>query len=255
MSRQCFVSIDVEEDLVAGESVLAFDGVAAFSSVLPVFARHGVTATLFCTGRVIERHATLLKSFRQAGHEIALHGYYDHVPMSEQSFDVRETLLSKHIQLYIDTFGTFPKGFRAVQNVIDEAGMALLVAKQLSYDSSILSYYPPGKSYVGYCGPAPREVYVPHAANIRSKGDMEIVEIPLVPLIGGVQLQGRWLMKLRPSNMKLLLAVKKPPLLSCSFHSWDVLAPSCIRDIDVVLGYVKKHYSFSTGDALYEHSK
>lgn len=251
----CFISIDVEEDLVDGTSVLTFAGVEALESVLSLFEQYGVRATLFCTGRVLAQYSTLLKQFRAAGHEIAIHGYYDHVPMTKQSESTRSELLQKHISLYRDTFGTLPTGFRAVQNVIDEAGMKLLEDNGISYDSSLLSYYPIGKSYVGYSGPSPRELYHPDRNNIRREGNMQITEIPLVPLIGGVQLQGRWVSKLGPNVMKTLLVLKKPELLSYSFHSWDVLEPTFTDDLEKMLPYLSKYYTFVSGTELYAAHK
>lgn len=253
--RWCFVSIDVEEDLLDGKSVLRFGGVEALDTVLSIFERFDVSATLFCTGRVIAQYASLLQQFKQAGHEIALHGFYDHVPMTEQSFEERTALLKQHIALYYETFGVMPTGFRAVQNVIDEAGMKLLEANGLAYDSSLLSAYPLGKSYVGYSGSAPKELYHPDENNIRTRGDMKITEIPLVPLIGGVQLQGRWVSKLRPIVMKGLLTLHKPKLVSFSFHSWDLLDPRFVEDLEEMLTYLSKGYIFVHGKGLYAEHK
>lgn len=258
--RYCFLSLDVEEDLVHGQTVPEFRGIEVLPVLHDIFEKHKVSTTFFCTGEVIRQYAEILQEFKRNGHEMGLHGYYRHVNMLDQSQNEREEGLDQHMSLYSQTFGTPPKGFRAVQNTIDEAGMKLLEEKGLGYDSSLISRYPIGKKYVGYTKRAPRQVYHPSHNDVHKKGTMEIVEVPLSPLIGGIQLQGRWIQKLGTAAIKNLIHMYTPSLLSFSFHSWDLLSSHTekthnrlfLRELDELIGFLKKKgYTFLRGDELY----
>lgn len=262
MTRQCFFSLDVEEDFRSGVSIPEFKGVQKLPLLLPVLQKQGITATLFCTGEVLRLFPDTLREFYHAGHEIALHGFYDHVNMIHQSGEIREQRLSQHLVLFESTFGFLPKGFRAVQNTIDAQGLSLLEKKHLHYDSSLISCYPIGKKYIGYTQRAPRIPYYPSYENIHKKGGGSILEIPLSPLFGGVQLQGRWIQKLGTLPLQTLLHLFRPSLLSFSFHSWDLLNSetqdeynsSFEKQLEGLLQFLKNyHYTFARGEDLYAH--
>ncbi|MBH41838.1 MAG: hypothetical protein CL685_03925 [Candidatus Magasanikbacteria bacterium] len=263
MKKTCFVSIDVEEDFVSDESINRFFGVEKLSSLIPLFKKRNVRATLFCTGRVLEKYGSVLRQFKQCGHEIALHGFYDHVNIQNQTQEEKGVNLQKHIRVYTELFGTPPLGFRAVQNTIDNASLTVLEQYDIVYDSSVISRYVPFKKYIGYTGRASRFVYYPNKENFLQAGNRQILEIPLSPPLFGVQLQGKWIKGLRASFYAFWINLFAPRLLSVSFHSWDLYKginhdtdETFIHQLDKILAVLqKKGYIFSSGKEIYEANK
>jgi peptidoglycan-N-acetylglucosamine deacetylase len=80
--------------------------------VLSLLERHRVRATFFVLGWIARRHPDLVRRIRDAGHEIASHGYF-HV----RAFDAAESDVRRDIEESIETLeeitGTRPIGYRA----------------------------------------------------------------------------------------------------------------------------------------------
>ncbi|KKQ27887.1 MAG: hypothetical protein US42_C0004G0026 [Candidatus Magasanikbacteria bacterium GW2011_GWC2_37_14] len=249
----CFLAIDTEEDFINSQTVNSFEGVKNLKLISPILKEFKLRPTFFCTGKVLENFASLFKQYQNFGCEIALHGFYDHLNMKEQNQKEREEKLSKHYNLYQNIFKEAPVGFRAVQNTIDEAGLKLLENK-FKYDSSIISFYPHFKKYIGYTGKTASKLYRPDNLNI--------LEIPLNPLFAGVQLQGKWLRELGVVFYKFWLKIKQPELISLSFHSWD-LNPEQKNGGEIFVGYLRKiilllkeqGYEFKNGQEIYGEYK
>ena len=232
--RICVVSVDVEEDLDGEKS---FRGVENLNRILEVFERFDIEATLFVTGEVLEKYQDLVVRWATK-HEIACHGYY-HTPLYELAMSEREKQLDDFWGLCKRTLGQEPKGFRAVQHTIDDTQLKLLEKRGFLYDSSVISNYVPLMRYVGYKGKAPAEPYSPSCRSYRDKGNMSILEIPVVPLAFGIPLTGSWIRMFGPKFYRMLLLVKKPPLLSFTMHSWD-----CVE--------LTSRYSRNTGTGFVE---
>lgn len=259
--RTCMVSVDVEPD-IGGQKT--FHGVENLDKILEVFDNSEVKATLFVTGEVLESYPDLVERWSRK-YEIACHGYY-HVPLYELSVSEREKQLEDFCRLYERILGKKPKGFRAVKHTIDNAQLELLKRFGFTYDSSVIPRYVPFRKYVGYKGKAPAEPYCPSYNSYREKGDMEILEIPVAPLIFGVPLDGTWLRVFGPHFFKFLLSLKKPGFISLPMHSWDCVryrgkfsrnsGGKFLEYLEKILTSLHSHrYDFINGEELHKHFK
>lgn len=247
-NKVCFLSIDVEEDLRAdGRKV--FSGVENLDQMLATFRKRNLPATLFVTGEVLANYPELVKNWA-VDFEIGCHGYF-HRPLSRLPLEEREKGLVNFLNL------KEVKGFRAVQNVIDNEQLALLEKYNFLYDSSVVPNYLFLKKYVGYKGRAPIAPYHPAIGNHMAKGDMKILEIPLTPHLLGVPLAGTWLRKLGVNFYKLLFILHQPNFISFSMHSWDpILSDGYLKRLDEMLAHLKKkNYQFLNGEMIYEASR
>ena len=255
----CMVSIDVEEDV----DKKTFYGVENLNKVLEIFDKFGISATLFATGEVLEKYPDLIVKWSKK-HEIGCHGYY-HVPLCELSFSERRKQLGNFCESYENILGGKPKGFRAVQHTIDNIQLKLLEEFGFEYDSSVVPRYVPIRKYVGYKGKAPTEPYYPDYANYKEKGNMEILEIPVTPLIFGISLSGTWIRVFGPNFYKFLLVLKKPRFVSLAMHPWDALkyegafsknsGENFLEYLDDILTILEKNqYLFVRGE-LYEERR
>ena len=143
------MTIDVEDYF----HVSAFDGivprhqwehlesrvVANTERLLDIFAEFSVCGTFFILGCVAERYPSLVRRIKDAGHEIASHGYahrliYDQTPAAFRE-DVR-----KAKQLLEDASGVAVRGYRAPSYSITLRSLwavDILIDEGYSYDSSI----------------------------------------------------------------------------------------------------------------------
>lgn len=259
--RVCFLSIDVEEDL-RGDNLKTFWGVEKLEKALDIFRKHGASATLFITGEVLDKYPSLVKKWA-LNNEIACHGYF-HQPLSQLPTEARKRGLSDFVALYQEILSSQVKGFRAVQNIIDNKQFELLSQFGFIYDSSVVPDYPPFKKYVGYNGPAPKRPYYPKPDNYLLAGEKSsILEIPLTPHLFGLPLVGTWLRKAGLKLYKLLFFFHKPEFISFSMHSWDIVpgesknqGDDYLDQLDSMLAYLKsKGYEFSSGEKIYQSQK
>lgn len=251
----CMISVDVEEDLGARKS---FYGVENFDRILKIFDRFDISATLFVTGEILENYPKLVKKWSKK-HEIASHGYY-HVPLSEILVSERKKQLEDFCKLYKKIFGERPKGFRAVQGIIDDVQLELLEKFGFTYDSSVIPKYPFFRKNDGYKGRAPAIPYNPSYSDYRKKGSMKILEIPIAPLLFGFPLSGTWIRVFGPRFYKFLLMLKKPQLVSLTMHSWDCIefegaysknsGRKFLGFLDEILKLLIKNYMFANGQEL-----
>jgi polysaccharide deacetylase family protein (PEP-CTERM system associated) len=148
--------------------------------LLDILDRHGVRATFFVLGWIAERRADLVREIRDAGHEIASHGYNHRMilDMSKGEFraDVRR---SKAI--LEDAIGGRVHGYRAPSYSITGKtlwALGILEEEGFSYDSSI---FPIRHDRYGYPGFSRFPVKVTGRGNAGG-----IREIPLSTIrIGG----------------------------------------------------------------------
>lgn len=86
--------------------------VANVERVLALLDRHGVRVTFFALGKVCEAHPCLLPIIRDAGHEIASHGY-GHELVYRLSAEEFESDVNRSIQIIEAQAGVMPLGYRA----------------------------------------------------------------------------------------------------------------------------------------------
>jgi len=256
------VSIDVEEDL-RNDGKKTFKGVENLENILRIFRKHDIEATLFVTGEVLENYPDLVGRWSKK-HEIASHGYY-HIPLCRLSVSERKRQLEDFCRVYNDILGRKPKGFRAVQHIIDNTQLKLLEEFGFEYDSSVIPRYVPIKKYVGYVGKAPTEPYHPDYHRLQEKGNMKILEIPVTPLVFGIPLYGTWIRMFGPRFYKFLLIMKKPKFINLAMHPWDCISYNgrYSRNTEKFSGFLecildnlnRINYKFVNGETINEELK
>ncbi|MBU0546386.1 polysaccharide deacetylase family protein [Patescibacteria group bacterium] len=258
----CFLTIDAEEDWANGRTIESCEGIKNLELLDSVLEKNRIKPTFFCTGKVLLNFGSIVRKYFEEGCEVGIHGFFDHVNLQIQERIKREEKLEQHVSVFKNLLGENPAGFRAVQNTMDNEAIALLEKKGFLFDSSVISRYPLFKKYIGYPGPAPRSPYYPDANNYLSKGDGKIMEIPLNPLLFGVQLQGKWIRELGANFFVNWMKIFKPNFLSLSFHSWDLWertpkgGQSFVNALEIICGHLKKHgYIFLSGRKIYERFK
>lgn len=240
--RICFVSIDVEEDLGSKE---IFKGVENLDRLLAIFKKNGSHATLFTTGKVLEKYSEKFSQYHRDGWEIASHSFSHRFWNTLSPVERCKELNSLQ--------GKKLEGFRAPSHLIDNKGMELLEQTGFLYDSSVMPHYPFFKKYRGYKGRALKVPYQPSSKDYRQRGEMKIWEIPCTGLIGGIPLAGTWIRKLPFTIYYLLLMIAKPKFLALSFHSWDCLDEKTLQKAGKIMELLrKKKYRFLAGKEIYD---
>ena len=240
-----FASIDVEPDF--GKQ--GFEGVKNLDKILSIFKKLNISLTIFLTGEILEKFPEKFKKINRKI-EIASHSF-THKFWNTISQRIRKQELEKFITLYERIFRKYPIGFRAPSHIIDEQGLKLLEDKGFLYDSSVLPHYPFCKKYRGYKGRAPLLPYYPSYDNLRRKGDMKILEVPVRGQLFGIPLAGAWIRKLPFFIYKLLFAFYHPRLIVLNLHSWDVLDNRFLDKLEKTLRLLEnKGYYFLTGEEI-----
>ncbi|MFP4244372.1 MAG: XrtA system polysaccharide deacetylase [Ectothiorhodospira sp.] len=145
--------------------------------ILQLFADHGVQATFFYLGWIARRYPGLLRRTRDAGHEIASHGW-SHIRATEQTQEAFRQDVTRTRALLEDTVGTPVQGYRAASYSIGRDNLwALDLLQEAGYRYSS-SIYPVHHDLYGM-PEAPRFAFRPV--------DGDLVEIPVTT----VELMGR----------------------------------------------------------------
>jgi peptidoglycan/xylan/chitin deacetylase (PgdA/CDA1 family) len=278
--KTCFLSIDVESASARSERASAdkkekdFEGVENLDNILNIFKKHGVKATLFVTGEVLEYAPDLVKKWSK-DFEIGCHNYW-HVQLDKIDLAERERQVEDFVNLYKRVFGYLPKGFRAPRNIIDNEQFPILEKYGFLYDASVFPRYPWRlKRYEGYKGKAPILPYWPDREDYRRRGPSislgasnKLLEIPESTVGFSIPLVGTWLRKLGIGFYKFLFILRKPEFISFSMHSWDGVefegkssknsGKEFLKRLDELLKYLKKMgYEFLSGIEILEmmHNK
>lgn len=129
--------------------------------ILGILERQGIRATFFIPGYSAERWPGAVRSIRDAGHEIAHHGYL-HEQVSVVAPDEEERLLLRGLEALDTVAGVRPIGWRAPMWEASYASPGILARHGFLYDSSLMDAdYP----YRVAAGPEP--------------GAVSIVELPI----------------------------------------------------------------------------
>ncbi len=128
-------------------------------AVLALFADLGGHATFFTLGWIAERYPRLIRRIREAGHEIASHGFA-HTRVDRQSPDAFRADVRRTKALLEDVAGTAVKGYRAASFSIGERtpwAFEVLAEEGHLYSSSV---YPIRHDHYGMPN-APRFAFAP----------------------------------------------------------------------------------------------
>ena len=104
--------------------------------ILRLLERQGVRATFFVPGFTADCWPDSVCAIRDAGHEIAHHGYL-HEPMQGITADQEAAYLDRGLEA-LDRLGVTPTGYRAPWWELNWHSPALLAERGFRYDSSLL---------------------------------------------------------------------------------------------------------------------
>jgi len=219
------ITIDVEEDPDQDKgNKKTYWGVEELDPFMGFLGENNIQCTLFVTGDVLSRYPEKIRKWAE-GNEIGCHGF-SHISLDHLSKNEREDELERFVNLYSNLLQVRPRGFRAVQNIIDNEQIVLLKKQGFVYDSSVVPAYIPFKKYKGYRGNASKEPYFPSASNYLvdgRQGEKGLIEIPLSPAFMNFPLSGIWLKRLGTSFYNILFSIHKPRFIVLLFHSWDFI--------------------------------
>lgn len=103
---------------------------------LQVLENHGVKATFFVPGAVVERYPNQVKRIHAAGHELAAHGYL-HESRRGISEEEEQAILEKSEALLESVTGKKPVGHRGPESIIHPFTPKLLRQRGYLYSSSM----------------------------------------------------------------------------------------------------------------------
>jgi peptidoglycan/xylan/chitin deacetylase (PgdA/CDA1 family) len=138
--------VDAESVMLAGDPSLAarpslmshqrYGPQAGLPRILRLLADRGIRATFFVPGHTAEQHPDPILAIRDAGHEIAHHGY-----LHESLIGAGEAAEREYLERGLDALGRVagvrPAGYRAPWWETTDRTLGLLVEYGFSYDSSL----------------------------------------------------------------------------------------------------------------------
>lgn len=126
--------------------------------LLALLRTYRIRATFFVLGYVAERHPALIEAIREAGHEIAVHGYWHSYVFRLTAAEFSQEL-ARSLEVITAVTGEMPLGHRAPYFSINRTtpwAFEVLREHGFRYDSSI---FPIRNGFYGYPG-MPRFPYV-----------------------------------------------------------------------------------------------
>jgi peptidoglycan/xylan/chitin deacetylase (PgdA/CDA1 family) len=120
----------------------------AVPRLLRLLDRHGLRATFFIPGYTAERWPSAVRSIRDAGHEIAHHGYL-HEGSRDADPDTEERRLLRGLEALDAVAGVRPIGYRAPNWEASYALPAILARHGFRYDSGLMDADHPYRLAVG----------------------------------------------------------------------------------------------------------
>lgn len=115
----------------------AYGALTGVPRVLDLLRRHDVRATFFCPGYTAERYPDVLRQVRDAGHEIAHHGFM-HEAMAGMTREQEAAVLDRGLEALDRVVGLRPVGYRAPMWETTYATAELLLDRGFLYDSSLM---------------------------------------------------------------------------------------------------------------------
>jgi peptidoglycan-N-acetylglucosamine deacetylase len=164
----CFTfDVDAESAILAADpasaarrSVMSHQAYGPRTGVprlLRILDRTAVRATFFVPGYTAERWPAVVRSIRDAGHEIAHHGYL-HESVAGLSPEAEEQILLRGLAALDAVAGIRPSGWRAPMWESSWSSAALLARHGFRYDSSLMDADQP---YLVAAGPGASLVELP----------------------------------------------------------------------------------------------
>ena len=115
--------------------------------VLRLLARHGIEATFFVPGQVIERNEPLMRRILEAGHEIGHHSY-SHKWLDDISPQEERMEMEKGYRIIEKLTGAPPKGYRSPAGEFTPQTFDLLLEFGFAYSSNFFDDESPYKHIV-----------------------------------------------------------------------------------------------------------
>lgn len=146
-------------------------GAYAIPRILSALNSHSVTATFFIPGHTVETYPEECRQIRDAGHEIALHGY-SHELVSELTAESEAATVDRAIEVFDRVLGVTPVGLRTPSWDFTSATTDIILARGLLYDSSLM-----GQDYRPYWLRSGDRC--PTDAPFEFGNSIEVVELPV----------------------------------------------------------------------------
>lgn len=220
------ISVDVEEwfhsnwfdvdhvlDTSYGGMVPGSDVVESIQRIINLFDALQIRATFFVLGGTGERYPSIIDLIKDAGHEIASHGYYHFWNGSNAN------VFREHMVKFKKNVFSHPKGFRFPNYYFSESVLNVLAEEGFLYDSSMVPSY----NIPGWYGDshAPIQPHVHTLDNGNSIMEFPISVSPFVRLPGA----GGWF--LRNASFLWTYYVVTSSLLhngyaNIYFHNWEI---------------------------------
>ena len=158
----CFTfDVDAESAILAADpatagrrSVMSHQAYGPRTGVprlLRVLERTGIRATFFVPGYTAERWPAAIRSIRDAGHEIAHHGYL-HESVAALTPEAEERVLLRGLAALDAVAGVRPSGWRAPMWEASWSSATLLAKHGFRYDSSLMDADRPYRLGAGAAG-------------------------------------------------------------------------------------------------------
>ena len=114
-------------------------GLVGAGRILRLLDRHGVPATWFIPGVIIDTHSDICAHVAEAGHEIAHHGY-SHVAPAKLSPERDEAEMIHARECIRALTGRYPRGYRSPAWDLSPVTIELLLKHGFTYDSSMMGH-------------------------------------------------------------------------------------------------------------------
>ncbi|WP_349826867.1 polysaccharide deacetylase family protein [Brevibacterium litoralis] len=146
-------------------------GAYVIPRILRALADRKVTGTFFVPGHSVETYPDHARMIRDAGHELALHGYA-HELVSDQSPAEEAASVDRAIEVFDRVLGVTPVGLRTPSWDFTESTIDIVRERGLIYDSSLM-----GQDYRPYFARQGDRI---HADRPTEFGQVaEVVELPV----------------------------------------------------------------------------
>jgi peptidoglycan/xylan/chitin deacetylase (PgdA/CDA1 family) len=248
MSNRAVLSVDFElftqtpaYRSAAGTTDEEDAGLAAGAYLRRVLDVHDARATFFVVSSVAESHPEVVRTFAEAGHEIASHTH-SHALLTDLDGSARREELERSRAILRDVTGQSVEGFRAPAFALPPDHFERLDRVGYTYDSSIA----PCRRIPGWYGGEHTVDRPMPATRIRPDAPSDLAELPVSVMPGlRLPLTGAWIRffgrQYTLLGMKLLAHRGITPVLYV--HPWELV------DLPTVEGVPKRVY-WRTGEWL-----
>jgi peptidoglycan/xylan/chitin deacetylase (PgdA/CDA1 family) len=110
-------------------------GAVAIPRILALLERHAIPATFFIPGHTALAYPDVVRSIRDAGHEIGHHGFV-HEPLSDKTVAQEREILVRGLDALDRVLGVRPLGYRAPNVDVSVNTVDILLEHGFTYDAS-----------------------------------------------------------------------------------------------------------------------